>query len=413
MARGRRGAASREIRTAIRGRYRCGSARRAAREWNHGARSTPGRRPGQPLRRAPRSRLPRARPDSARRRDRLRRPRARRPSSRSAGPTSRSRRRYRLERRDDEARFGYAVGPHSWKQFLFPPRVRLWRARRARRARSRSRRSRPTSRRSRSSACAPASCTRSRSRTGSSSSGQLRRPRLRRPARGRVRRRRQLLRARRHVLLRLDGHRPEGGGGLRPRADRAPRRRAPLPRRGRQRARRRACSPSCPRRAATSADLDAAGAAVDGAAAQMGRDARRDRPPRPARRATSSTRAGTRSPSAASPAATARSSARPASARASRTRPTSTGERAERSRVWDTLLLGRPLLHPRRQHPAVGRVALPAVADAQVRHLARPVRLVGLRRLRPVHHLVPGRDRHHRGAGRDPRDAKEAAMRHA
>jgi sulfhydrogenase subunit beta (sulfur reductase) len=37
---------------------------------------------------------------------------------------------YRLERRDDEARFGYAVGPHSWKQFLFPPHLRLWRARR-------------------------------------------------------------------------------------------------------------------------------------------------------------------------------------------------------------------------------------------------------------------------------------------
>jgi sulfhydrogenase subunit beta (sulfur reductase) len=36
---------------------------------------------------------------------------------------------YRLERRDDPARFGYAVGPHSWKRFLFPPRVRLWRAR--------------------------------------------------------------------------------------------------------------------------------------------------------------------------------------------------------------------------------------------------------------------------------------------
>ncbi len=35
---------------------------------------------------------------------------------------------YRLERRGDEARFGYAVGPHSWKRFLFPPRVRLWRA---------------------------------------------------------------------------------------------------------------------------------------------------------------------------------------------------------------------------------------------------------------------------------------------
>ena len=36
---------------------------------------------------------------------------------------------YRLERRDDEARFGYAVGPHSWKQFLLPARIRLWRAR--------------------------------------------------------------------------------------------------------------------------------------------------------------------------------------------------------------------------------------------------------------------------------------------
>ena len=38
--------------------------------------------------------------------------------------------RYRLERRDDEARFGYAVGPHSWKQFLLPAHIRLWRARR-------------------------------------------------------------------------------------------------------------------------------------------------------------------------------------------------------------------------------------------------------------------------------------------
>ena len=37
---------------------------------------------------------------------------------------------YRLERRDDEARFGYAVGPHSWKQFLFPPRVTQFRAER-------------------------------------------------------------------------------------------------------------------------------------------------------------------------------------------------------------------------------------------------------------------------------------------
>ena len=37
---------------------------------------------------------------------------------------------YRLRRREDEAVFGYAVGPQSWKQFLHPPRLRLWRARR-------------------------------------------------------------------------------------------------------------------------------------------------------------------------------------------------------------------------------------------------------------------------------------------
>jgi ferredoxin len=36
--------------------------------------------------------------------------------------------RYRLEKRNDAARFGYAVGPHSWKQFLLPPRLRLWQA---------------------------------------------------------------------------------------------------------------------------------------------------------------------------------------------------------------------------------------------------------------------------------------------
>jgi len=35
---------------------------------------------------------------------------------------------YRLKQRGDKALFGYAVGPHSWKQFLHPPVVRLWRA---------------------------------------------------------------------------------------------------------------------------------------------------------------------------------------------------------------------------------------------------------------------------------------------
>jgi ferredoxin len=35
---------------------------------------------------------------------------------------------YRLKRREDQALFGYAVGPHSWKKYLFLPRVRLWSA---------------------------------------------------------------------------------------------------------------------------------------------------------------------------------------------------------------------------------------------------------------------------------------------
>ncbi len=35
---------------------------------------------------------------------------------------------YRLQRRDDDALFGYAVGPRSWKHFLHPPVIRLWQA---------------------------------------------------------------------------------------------------------------------------------------------------------------------------------------------------------------------------------------------------------------------------------------------
>jgi formate hydrogenlyase subunit 6/NADH:ubiquinone oxidoreductase subunit I len=38
--------------------------------------------------------------------------------------------RYRLQRRDDGAFFGYAVGPHSWKRYLHPPAIVRWRARR-------------------------------------------------------------------------------------------------------------------------------------------------------------------------------------------------------------------------------------------------------------------------------------------
>jgi ferredoxin len=38
--------------------------------------------------------------------------------------------RYRAVKRADDALFGYAVGPHSWKKFLHPPVLRMWRARR-------------------------------------------------------------------------------------------------------------------------------------------------------------------------------------------------------------------------------------------------------------------------------------------
>ncbi|MBY6241457.1 4Fe-4S dicluster domain-containing protein [Methylosinus sp. Sm6] len=37
---------------------------------------------------------------------------------------------YRVTPRGDDALFGYAVGPQSWKRFLHPPVLRLWRARR-------------------------------------------------------------------------------------------------------------------------------------------------------------------------------------------------------------------------------------------------------------------------------------------
>jgi len=37
---------------------------------------------------------------------------------------------YRLRRRGDAALFGYTVGPQSWKKYLHPPVLRLWRAQR-------------------------------------------------------------------------------------------------------------------------------------------------------------------------------------------------------------------------------------------------------------------------------------------
>lgn len=36
--------------------------------------------------------------------------------------------RYRLKRRNDSAYFGYNLGPHSWKKYLFPPKEKVWTA---------------------------------------------------------------------------------------------------------------------------------------------------------------------------------------------------------------------------------------------------------------------------------------------
>jgi formate hydrogenlyase subunit 6/NADH:ubiquinone oxidoreductase subunit I len=38
--------------------------------------------------------------------------------------------RYRLERRQDQALFGYSLGPHSWKKYFHAPRIRLFKAHR-------------------------------------------------------------------------------------------------------------------------------------------------------------------------------------------------------------------------------------------------------------------------------------------
>ncbi len=35
---------------------------------------------------------------------------------------------YRIKKREDAAYFGYNVGPHSWKKYLFPPKRKLWEA---------------------------------------------------------------------------------------------------------------------------------------------------------------------------------------------------------------------------------------------------------------------------------------------
>ena len=153
---------------------------------------------------------------------------------------------YRLERRDDEARFGYAVGPHSWKHFLFPPHVSLWRARKENGGGSIEEEPLDETPLAFIGVRACELNGRSRSRTRSSSAASSSTATTQRAATV-LPRRRQLRRARRELLLRLDGRRP--ARARRATTSRSPRssRRASTASSSRSAARvGRRCSPSSP-----------------------------------------------------------------------------------------------------------------------------------------------------------------------
>ena len=71
------------------------------------------------------------------------------------------------------------------------------------------------------------------------------------------------------------------------------------------------------------------------------------------------------------------------------------GEQAERVQRWDSCFTMDDQLFARRQRARVNQVPVPAVADPQARELDRRVRNVRMRRVRPMHHLVPRGNRHH------------------
>ena len=63
------------------------------------------------------------------------------------------------------------------------------------------------------------------------------------------------------------------------------------------------------------------------------------------------------------------------------------------------------LLHTRRRRATKWQRPLPAMDDAQARELVRSVRNIRMRGLRPLHHLVPHRHRHYRGSCRNQSSA--------
>ena len=118
---------------------------------------------------------------------------------------------YRLVRREDGALFGHNVGPNSWKSHLFPPTLRLWRARRGRGRRPRGRGA-ATPQPPRYAFIGVRSCdlhaimVQDRTFLGR----RVRRPRLRGAPARLLHRRGQLRPGGRDLLLRLDGHGAQG-----------------------------------------------------------------------------------------------------------------------------------------------------------------------------------------------------------
>ena len=308
---------------------------------------------------------------------------------------------YRLARRDDDAVFGYAVGPHSWKRELLPPRVRLWQARRERRrirdrGGARPRRSPP-----RFSASSRARWRRSRSRIACSSAAASRTATTPRDA---------------------------------PTCSSSPSTAATPP-----------TSASAPRSAAGPGATDGFDLALtellDGdhrflvrAGSPAGKAVLAELPTQPApdrdvaRRAeivagAADEMAGRFEPDGLHALLTGNLESPHWDVVAERCLscgnctlacPTCFCTHVEDTSALDGVdrrahprlghvLLGRLRGDARRQHAPGDARALPPVADAQARDVAGPVRDARLRRLRPLHRLVPRRDRHPRGGAVAPR----------
>ena len=311
---------------------------------------------------------------------------------------------YRLHERGDEALFGFNNGPNSWKHHLFPPNLTLWKARRAedgadllRGAVARSGRA------TRSSASAPATWraigVQDKVFIGDSYTDAD----YEAPPPRRLHRRDQLLEGREHLLLRLDGDRAAGEVRLRPGADRAARGRSTASwwRRDRERGEEILAEIGATR-GRRRRTTEAAAAVSEECASQMGRELDTDGIKELLYRNMEHPRWDEVSERCLT------------CGNCTLVCPTCfchtvedvsdlAGEEAERVRQWDSCFnLDHSYIHGGSVRQLLA-LALPAVDDPQARDLDRPVRHLGLRRLRALHHLVPGGDRHHRGGGGDPR----------